>query len=178
MYNFDTGRGHEAAKARGSLKISTRVRKNSVVWLSVKVNFSFKSVSIFCLPSPKHTPMLRIHYLYMYTIDILKMRYFHKKKFVKSFCFGFLVKFSERSSVNQNKKLPKYSPKIWLIWFDNFLEEIIIGTSTLKRVLHKTNVSMFLLYLYLAMFVLNMYSVLWDKKGFAKWQIIDNINNN
>ena len=80
MYNFDTGRGHEAAKARGSLKISTRVRKNSVVWLSVKVNFSFKSVSIFCLPSPKHTPMLRIHYLYMYTIDILKMRYFHKKK--------------------------------------------------------------------------------------------------
>ena len=80
MYNFDTGRGHEAAKARGSLKISTRVRKNSVVWLSVKVNFSFKSVSIFCLPSPKHTPMPRIHYLYMYTIDILKMRYFHKKK--------------------------------------------------------------------------------------------------
>ena len=164
MYNFDTGRGHEAAKARGSLKISTRVRKNSVVWLSVKVNFSFKSVSIFCLPSPKHTPMPRIHYLYMYTIDILKMRYFHEKKFVKSFCFGFLVKFSECSSVNQNKKLPKYSPKIWLIWFDNFLEEIIIGTSTLKRVLHKTNVSMFLLYLYLAMFVLNMYSVLWDKK--------------
>ena len=80
MYNLDTGRGHEAAKARGSLKISTRVRKNSVVWLSVKVNFSFKSVSIFCLPSPRHTPMPRIHYLYMYTIDILKMRYFHKKK--------------------------------------------------------------------------------------------------
>ena len=94
MYNFDTGRGHEAAKARGSLKISTRVRKNSVVWLSVKVNFSFKSVSIFCLPSPKHTPMPRIHYLYMYTIDILKMRYFHKKNssnhFVLAFWWNFL----------------------------------------------------------------------------------------
>ena len=147
LYNFDTGRGHEAAKARGSLKISTRVRKNSVVWLSVKVNFSFKSVSIFCLPSPKHTPMPRIHlFIYVY-YRYIKDEVFSQKKIVKSFCFGFLVKFSECSSVNQNKKLLKYSPKIWLIWFDNFLEEIIIGTSTLKRVLHKTNVSMFLLYL-------------------------------
>ena len=124
LHNFDTGRGHEAAKARGSLKISTRVRKNSVVWwLSVKVNFSFKSVSIFCLPSPKHTPMPRIHlFIYVY-YRYIKDEVFSQKKFVKSFCFGFLVKFSECSSVNQNKKLPKYSPKIWLIWFDNFLRK-------------------------------------------------------